>query len=180
MLKELLFSLSFLQLPDMLLAQQVETVPSSTIIQETAPKITKLRESILPTATDCYAGGKELVENNKKAKSESIYKYSPEQLSKISPSFQGLIDASVYQDHPEARKDIELLIQYVINFQQQSGVMIQGAQGYDVNAIGLSNHNILPSNDDQYGTIKGGQISPYRLKSAIMVPSKVVKSARID
>ena len=156
------------------LAQQVEIDPSA-IVREIK---TLRQESFLPTATDCYAGGKKLVEVNRKA--ESIYKYSPEQLSKISPSFQGLIDASVYQDHPEAREDIKLLVQYVIDFQQQSGVMIQGAQGYDVNAIGLSNHNILPSNDDQYGTIKGGQISPYRLKSAIMVPSKVVKSARID
>ena len=49
----------------------------------------------------------------------------------------------MYQDNPEAREDIKLLVQYIINFQQQSGVMIQGAQGYDVNAIGLSNHNMV-------------------------------------
>ena len=80
MLKELLLSLSFLQSPDMLVAQQVENAPSTT--PDMVREIKTLRqESILPTATDCYAGGKNLVDTNRQA--ESIYKYSPEQLSNI-------------------------------------------------------------------------------------------------
>ena len=63
MLKELLLSLSFLQSPDMLLAQQIETTPSTTpaIVRE----INTLRqESILPTATDRLNQSTNIIQNN--------------------------------------------------------------------------------------------------------------------